>query len=602
MSIQCNVCGELSQDHEFCDHCNADLVSAVSSPPPARCPITLGGMPLTAEQRQALTVPEASLTVSTEGRLWRVHWLSGNMPADRAAMIDRRLALSAHCLPKGRAIVDGSGRWLIYDMEPPAPMPWLLPTASDALDELKRLSAFLHSMAHLFSSLHEHNLVWLNFNPAMLEDIGPLASADGQPASADWRWLRITNLDLELFPMRSMPERVRIHLQYAAPEIVHFQTKEIGPSTDVFHLAMIAYYWLADLLPNGFPGQGLEAIQYEIPPLRTFSPRLPTGIIPVVQRGTALNPAHRYPTPKSFAKAFDDAIIDASRRRSFTGTLRWDAGGNTRTGRSKAELQKTNEDSIVVKDDERSLLAVVADGVSTCDVGSGGLASMMTTIVIENAFADGCSHEAFAGIVADAARRGSHGLLEWALAHGCGDELREGKDLMGTTLTVGWLQGHELSVANLGDSRAYLITKDAIEQLTVDGDLMSDLLANGAPPDEIRELGHMARSLRECVGGCVVNDQGELEILDEFCRPKTSRWPLLPGDIVLLCTDGLIEESYFLEPEQAAAMVRAKPTARATELAKMLVEAADAMQRLPSALEPDGFGDNISCVIIKIKE
>ena len=46
---------------------------------------------------------------------------------------------------------------------------------------------------------------------------------------------------------------------------------------------------------------------------------------------------------------------------------------------------------------------------------------------------------------------------------------------MGTTLTVGWLEHHELSLSNLGDSRAYLITEHAIEQLTVDGDLASDL-------------------------------------------------------------------------------------------------------------------------------
>ena len=56
---------------------------------------------------------------------------------------------------------------------------------------------------------------------------------------------------------------------------------------------------------------------------------------------------------------------------------------------------------------------------------------------------------------------------------------------MGSTLTVGWLQDHELSLANLGDSRAYLITADAIEQLTVDGDLASDLLSRGGVAAEV---------------------------------------------------------------------------------------------------------------------
>src|SRR5439155_22313556 len=108
-------------------------------------------------------------------------------------------------------------------------------------------------------------------------------------------------------------------------------------------------------------------------------------------------------------------------------------------------------------------------------------------------------------LISAATRRGSEGLLEWAIAHHCRAELEAGKDLMGTTLTVGWLQGHELSLANLGDSRAYLITDSAIEQLTVDGDLASDLLSRGAAPEEVKELGNMARALRECVGGCTKN-------------------------------------------------------------------------------------------------
>src|SRR5205814_8055085 len=113
-------------------------------------------------------------------------------------------------------------------------------------------------------------------------------------------------------------------------------------------------------------------------------------------------------------------------------------------------------DTILVKDDAQSMLALVADGVSTCDIGSGGLASTMTSIIIENALIDGCSHETFPEMVSGATRRGSEGLLEWALAQNCREALEAGKDLMGTTLTVAWVEGHELSVANLGDSRAYL--------------------------------------------------------------------------------------------------------------------------------------------------
>jgi serine/threonine protein phosphatase PrpC len=282
--------------------------------------------------------------------------------------------------------------------------------------------------------------------------------------------------------------------------------------------------------------------------------------------------------------------------------LRWEIGGHTRTGKAKAETHRVNEDSILIKEFEAGALMAVADGVSTCDVGSGALASMMTTIVLESAFSEGCTHQTFTKIVSGATRLGSQGLLEWALARGCRADLEAGKDLMGTTLTVGWIQDHELSLANLGDSRAYLIADREIEQLTVDGDLASDLLAQGASPMEIKELGVMARALRECVGGCTRTPQGEITILPESTTPRTVRWPLMPGDIVVLCSDGLVEEGYFLEPKTVHDIVRKYRDLPAAELALRLVEAADSLQRGPTAMEPDGFGDNISCVVIKVSE
>ncbi len=247
-------------------------------------------------------------------------------------------------------------------------------------------------------------------------------------------------------------------------------------------------------------------------------------------------------------------------------------------------------------------VALVADGVSTCDVGSGGLASMMTTIIMENALADGCTHDDFPGVITSAAQRGSIGLLEWAFAHDGRADLEAGKDLMGTTLTVGWFQERELSVANLGDSQAYLITERFIEQLTVDGDLASDLLAHDAAPEEVRTRHDGPGLAPKCVGGCVKTEDGEVGILAESCTPRVARWPLVPGDVLIFCTDGLVEEGFFLEPQTVAAIVREYQDRSAAELAHMLVEAADELQRVPTIMEPDGFGDNISCVVVKITE
>jgi protein phosphatase len=171
---------------------------------------------------------------------------------------------------------------------------------------------------------------------------------------------------------------------------------------------------------------------------------------------------------------------------------------------------------------------------------------------------------------------------------------------MGTTLTAAWLQGRTVTVANLGDSRAYLVRGGRAEQLTVDDDVGSALVLGGVPPEEVRQAGGVAEALRNCVGGCARDEAGRPFIHEEFCRPALSEWPLLPGDVLVLCTDGLVDEGTFLEPADLAAIVTEGIGLSAEELALRLADAADARQRLPSTEEPGGCGDNIGCVVVKI--
>ncbi len=555
---------------------------------------------MTAEQRQALAFPEASALVQAGEGAWRVHWISAGEWSARAALLERRLALQLDCMPAGRVIEDGPGRWLAFDVVPRGTFPWEEGVPADAYADLPRLASYVDSLAIALETLHRQELVWLRFDPNALEDVGELP-ANSEPA-ARRRLLRFTNLDIELFPFRAMPERVRVHPQYAAPEVMQFRTADIGPRTDVFHLAAFTYYWLARMLPDGMPGDGLEQFDYDMPFLRIYAPLLPTGILPIVERGLSVSPRARHESPRQFAAALAEGIDAACRRRDGAASLRWDIGGHTRAGRAKGDLRRVNEDTIFIKEFDNGAVVAVADGVSTCDIGTGALASMMTTIVLENAFADGCTHETFQEQVSRATRTGSQGLLEWALARGNRAELEAGKDLMGTTLTVGWLEGRDLNLANLGDSRAYLVTADAIEQLTVDGDLASDLLAQGASPQEVRELGSTARALRECVGGCTKTEDGALCTLPDSANPRVTRWPLCPGDTLVICSDGLVEEGFFLEPKTVYDIVQQNRNLPAAELALRLADAADALQRTPSMLEPDGFGDNISCIVVKISD
>src|SRR5262249_35850557 len=153
---------------------------------------------------------------------------------------------------------------------------------------------------------------------------------------------------------------------------------------------------------------------------------------------------------------------------------------------------------------------------------------------------------------------------------------------MGTTLTAGWLEDRWLTLANLGDSRAYLIEDDHIEQLTVDGDLEAYLLQRKFPPEEVQGLGSLAHALQTCVGGYVRDPEGNLAPQEQHCTPVLSRWPLLPGDILVFCTDGVVEEGSFLEPEEVLHLVRQNADLSAEALAALLLESANDLQRTPS--------------------
>jgi serine/threonine protein phosphatase PrpC len=120
------------------------------------------------------------------------------------------------------------------------------------------------------------------------------------------------------------------------------------------------------------------------------------------------------------------------------------------------------------------------------------------------------------------------------------------------------------------------------------------------PPEDVREIGTMGRALRDCVGGCVRGPDGRLAIQERYCTPALSTWSLLPGDVIVLCTDGLVDEGVFLEPGELAELLRQNQHLSAQDLAVLLADTADARQRLPSDLEPEGFGDNVSCVVIKV--
>ncbi|MBX9678640.1 MAG: protein phosphatase 2C domain-containing protein [Gemmataceae bacterium] len=589
MPVLCPFCGKTSEDAEFCDHCNSDLRSADPSPP-SRCPIGDKHLELTDEQRRKLSHPEAYLVIQDGGQRWRLHWLGPSREWKETAL--QRAAQTSHVLPPVRVVEAENGAWVFGEVGRETFAPWRNSIiTSDPMRETERLLGTLHELADAFGELHRLGCVCLNFDPTEF---------DRDKAGR----IRFTGFDVRTYPAGRILEHVTIRNSFAAPEIVAFREAAVGVKSDVFHVALFAYCWLARLLPHGFPGAGLEAFRYALPPLRTYCPQVPEGISAVLRRGTAPEQSVRFGTVAELCDAFQSALDRAKARRAFSGPVRYEIGADSRVGRTKAALNKPNEDHALVRPvgADGAMLVAVADGITTCDVGSGELASLFATLRIEQAFDGSSRREEFADKIKTVCRQGAELLLDWAIDKGYGDQLALGVDLMGTTLTVAWLEGPEMEVANLGDSRAYLIDGSLIEQLTVDGDLASDLLARRRPPEEIQQMGSVSRALRVCIGGCTLTPEGKPAILEDACQPTMSRWRFMPGDVLVFCTDGLVEEGAFLEPEMVAQIIREHPTASSQELAERLSDAADRCQRVPSAMEPEGFGDNVTCVVVRVND
>jgi serine/threonine protein phosphatase PrpC len=593
MVVTCPSCGQTTQDSEFCDHCNADLNPAAEAAPAPALPFAeQAEIRLGRELLALLKNPETGVVVPAEGRSWRVHWISAARRTEWQPSLEERQCYAAAALPSCRTTVEPEGTWLTVEAQPHCATPWLAARGQDPFEQLRLLLEFLGPLTNALEELHAQGLLCLAFDPRHLELV----------EEADPPVARFTNMDLRVYPAGPCPDRLQLLPSFAPPEASRDLGRDLGPAVDVFHSALFAYYWLAGLLPKGFAGAGPDSFDYVLPSLRIFAPNLPPGIIAVVERGLAFFPDERWPTPTAFLDALREAVDQARRRWEGAGPIVWDIGGHTRTGRAKEALHRANEDDVMIRhydNPDRSLVAV-ADGLTCCMVGSGGLASLLTLLAVENVLGEGCTWQTFGERLTAACRRGAESILAWALERGFRRSLLNGKDLMASTLLAGWVEGRAVSLGNLGDCRAYLVYDGRIEQLTVDGDVRTFWLARGIPPEEVVQLGGLGRALRDCVGGFVLDERGEPEIDPDHLSPALSTWPLLPGDVVILCSDGLVEEEVFLEPGDIVRLVQEHGDLGAAELAEVLSEAADSLQELPSEERPDGLGDNITCVVIKI--
>jgi serine/threonine protein phosphatase PrpC len=227
----------------------------------------------------------------------------------------------------------------------------------------------------------------------------------------------------------------------------------------------------------------------------------------------------------------------------------------TDTGRQR----RANEDSHLA----RAPLFVVADGMGGAQAGE--VASRIAIESFQDGLQDAAAPEA---ALAELTQRANAHIHE--LSHSNAEQAG-----MGTTLTAVYVGEREVSIAHVGDSRAYRLRDGVLERLTEDHSLVDELLRQGRlTPEEALE--HPQRSV-------ITRALGPEGVVEVDTRSYSAR----DGDVYLLCSDGL---TTMLAEDRLAELLLAHASLR------------EAGEALIAAANEAGGRDNITVVLLRIEE
>ena len=209
-------------------------------------------------------------------------------------------------------------------------------------------------------------------------------------------------------------------------------------------------------------------------------------------------------------------------------------------------------------------LQLVADGVG--GAAAGEVASATTAYVV-TALAMGRPDQEAATLLAEAVVTAHRELQRGTWD----DEARHG---MATTLTAVLVRGDRVTLAHVGDSRAYVVRDGELDRLSTDQTLVQLLVEKGdLRPDQVSTHPFRNVVLRSVNG-------------DEPVEPALRELDLVVGDRLLLCSDGLTD--LVAEDEILQALIVEDPDEAARALVGLALTA--------------GGRDNVTCLVADLHD
>ncbi len=246
-----------------------------------------------------------------------------------------------------------------------------------------------------------------------------------------------------------------------------------------------------------------------------------------------------------------------------------DLGARSHVGR----VRRNNEDSYLVVPEMN--LFILSDGMGA--MASGEVASRLTVETVLGYCREAIGNTSLPLIgkrieeVSEASNRLAGGIrLANRIVHA---KAREGanQQKMGATVVAAHYTDGCMSVAHVGDSRAYRLRGEYLEQLTRDHSFVAELreLEPGMCENDASNLQHL---LTRAVG---VEPEVQVEVSDEL---------VLENDTFLLCSDGLTRE---LPDDEIASVLRSANNAQ------------EASETLVALANEAGGKDNITAIVIR---
>lgn len=450
---------------------------------------------------------------------------------------------------------------------------------------LKKAARFLQRISAGLDFAHQNDIVHRDIKPSNI-----LFDNEGNAYLSDFGIAKLLQLNASLSPT-TKSGIVMGTLHYISPEQLQ-EGQPVDGRSDIYSLGILFFETLTGKLPyqGQSPWDWLQAhSNAPLPSLRQYNPQLPDGLDEILAKTTAKNPAARFQKASEFAEAID--ALQVHETTGHYGAKKGEAKSEPTHHREPGEESSfliglsASQGARLIMEDRSSCfylpsvnltIAIVADGIGGGPHGE--LAADLTIGTVTNEIKRLAVRydQQIPTLLGKAVEKANTAVFQSAQTH----QQNAG---MGSTVVIAAIQDNKLYIANVGDSRVYLVRGKEIFQLTQDHNWANYMIQQGQLSKNAAWTNPNAFMLVRSVGDTkMVQVDSGIYLQGGADKPQTRKNQsilLHVNDRVIVCSNGLTKplrhnprQVCITEQEICQAVNRYEPQTAADYLVKTAVE------------------------------